>query len=488
MSERLKNAGDADATLVPGEQLKDADDADATLLLRGGERLTDATDAEATLALPTPGRRRNSPFAPKIDQQATAADISALGGLNPLVAAANSILAAVAQIRHSLTHPDPAGLRARLREQIAAFESAARAAKVPQERMLQARYALCALLDDAAGSTPWGRAWTTDGLVAEVHGEAIGGDKFFPQLEQMLSNPAGSLDLLEFFYLCLSLGFEGRYRSGEGGKAALAQTRARVYDAILKQRPQAGTELSGHWQGVRASARPARGSPGLWLAASACALVLAGIYFGYSVALGTRSDPVAREIARLKLAPPTKVAAAPLAAPTITAAPAPAAIVPALVEPAPAAPPAPAVPPSRVTLGQQLAKAIGGEVELVEADGASVIVLRSDGMFGSGSARPVAALTPAILRIAETLDKVPGSIVVVGHTDDVPIRTARFPSNWELSTERARLVMSLLATRLADPSRLRAEGVADSEPLAPNDSDANRARNRRVAIIVRTPS
>jgi type VI secretion system protein ImpK len=78
--------------------------------------------------------------------------------------------------------------------------------------------------------------------------------------------------------------------------------------------------------------------------------------------------------------------------------------------------------------------------------------------------------------------------VVTGHTDDVPIRTARFPSNWELSAERARSVSALMATRLREPGRLRAEGVADSEPLVANDGSANRARNRRVAIILRTAS
>ena len=70
----------------------------------------------------------------------------------------------------------------------------------------------------------------------------------------------------------------------------------------------------------------------------------------------------------------------------------------------------------------------------------------------------------------------------------LPIRRARFPSNWELSTERARSVVELMQPRLRQPGRLRAEGVADSEPVAPNDTAANRARNRRVAILLRNAS
>ena len=119
-------------------------------------------------------------------------------------------------------------------------------------------------------------------------------------------------------------------------------------------------------------------------------------------------------------------------------------------------------------------------------NGTSTIVIRSDQLFASGSARIEASLEPVVLRIAEALDKVPATILVTGHTDDVPIRTARFPSNWELSTERAASIVRLMSSRLGDGKRLRAEGLADSEPIAPNDSAANRARNRRVVIILRS--
>ena len=126
-------------------------------------------DAEATVALPTPGRRR-SPFAPVLDRAAAAADLAALGGLNPLVEAANPILAAVPQIRHALRHPDPAALRKRLVEQVREFERSARAAKIPELQVVTARFALCALLDDSAQATPWGRSWTGASILEEIQG------------------------------------------------------------------------------------------------------------------------------------------------------------------------------------------------------------------------------------------------------------------------------------------------------------------------------
>ena len=138
-------------------------------------------------------------------------------------------------------------------------------------------------------------------------------------------------------------------------------------------------------------------------------------------------------------------------------------------------------------ISEQLTAEIArGEVAVTDAAGMSTIVIRSDRLFASGNARLEAAIEPVILRVAEALDRVPGTVLVTGHTDDVPIRTARFPSNWELSTERAASVVKLMAGKLKEPARLRAEGLADSAPAAPNDSAANRARNRRVTILLRS--
>jgi type VI secretion system protein ImpK len=421
------------------------------------ERAQQDDDADATVVLPTPGRKRSA-FSPAIERQAAAADLAALGGLNLLVEAANPILAAVPQIRHALRHPDPAGLRARLREQIDGFERSAIAAGIPDDQMQTARFALCALLDDSAAATPWGREWAS--LVAEVEGgEDNGAEKFFSVLDEMLAAPEGHAELLEFFYVCLALGFEGRLRTGD--RQALVQTRTKVYEFIEQRQGKKSTELSARWRGAQIRAKRVPGALAIWGAASACALILAGLYFGYSVLLGSRSDPVARDLARLKLPPITLAGAAakPVAQPGVPSA------------------------------AEQLAKTIGGaDVDVSQIAEGTLILLKGDQLFPPGSTRPDPKVQPVIERVAQGLDKLPGAVLVTGHTDDQPIRTARFPSNWELSTERARNVVGLLAAEMKDPTRLRAEGLADSEPLVPNDSAANRAKNRRVAIILRSGS
>ena len=208
-------------------------------------------DADATVVQPIAGRRPGQfRFAPSLDRQATAADLAVLGGLNPLVEAANPLLDALPQIRHALRHPDPAGLRTRLRSQLAAFDRAALACGIAEDRRFVARYALCAALDDAAAATPWGRDWLKHGLVSELHGDGTGADKFFALLDPMLAQPREYRDLLELFYVCLALGYEGRYRGGEGGRLALAQARARLHGIVSGGRALADGELSAHWRGA----------------------------------------------------------------------------------------------------------------------------------------------------------------------------------------------------------------------------------------------
>jgi type VI secretion system protein ImpK len=375
-----------------------------------------------------------------------AADIGDLGGLNPLVSAANPVLAAVAQIRHTLKHPDPQALRARLRERIDAFESVARSAGDSDDAVAAARFALEALVNESAASTPWGADWTVDE-----------GEKFFELVEHYSTDAAKHRDLLEFFFTCLALGYEGRYRQQAEGRQKLAGIRSNLLGQLRGLRPPRDGELSAHWRGVQAPQRRPAGALGFWLAGAAAALLLAVLYGGYSVSLGTRSDPVARDLAQLRAAP----------------------------EP-PAARPAARPAPVPDIAGQLSAEISRGEVAVVDAAGKSTIVIRSDRLFASGSTRLEPGIEPVVLRVAVALDRVPGSILVTGHTDDVPIRTARFPSNWELSTERAASVVKLMSGKLKDPARLRAEGLADSAPAAPNDTAANRARNRRVEIVLRS--
>ncbi|MDH5592382.1 MAG: MotB family protein, partial [Gammaproteobacteria bacterium] len=114
-----------------------------------------------------------------------------------------------------------------------------------------------------------------------------------------------------------------------------------------------------------------------------------------------------------------------------------------------------------------------------------VIRIRENGSFQSGDAKLNREFIPILDKIHDVLVKTDGQLAVAGHTDDVPINTPRYRSNWELSTSRATSVVHvLLRHEDIPPERFVLEGYAETHPLAPNDTVENRARNRRVEIVV----
>ncbi len=122
----------------------------------------------------------------------------------------------------------------------------------------------------------------------------------------------------------------------------------------------------------------------------------------------------------------------------------------------------------------------------VETQGNSVTVrLPEEIAFPSGSDRLSSDILPIIALVGNALKDSPGLIMVSGHTDDQPIASSEFRSNWELSTDRAVSVVHQFMTLSGiDPARLSAVGYADTRPLVPNDTPENRAKNRRVEINI----
>ncbi|MCS7152169.1 MAG: OmpA family protein [Endomicrobia bacterium] len=107
-------------------------------------------------------------------------------------------------------------------------------------------------------------------------------------------------------------------------------------------------------------------------------------------------------------------------------------------------------------------------------------------MFDSGKADIYLEAKQVIRGIAALLTDEPNRISIEGHTDNTPINTPEFPSNWELSTKRATNVLKYLLEELKfDPKRLTAAGFGEWHPVAPNDTPENKAKNRRVDLIVR---
>ena len=114
-----------------------------------------------------------------------------------------------------------------------------------------------------------------------------------------------------------------------------------------------------------------------------------------------------------------------------------------------------------------------------------VISLREAGFFASGSATPQPETLPTLSKIAAALANSPYDLRVEGHTDNLPIHTSEFDSNWELSTARAtRIARLLLDLHAVSQNRLSAAGYAEFHPVAPNDTPEGRAENRRVDLVI----
>lgn len=375
---------------------------------------------------------------------------------NVLVAAANPLINAIPQIRHSVSHEDPAQLRQQLIDQIRRFELNCQQSGLGYEVIIGARYCLCTALDEAAALTPWGSrgVWTSNGLLVTFHNETWGGEKFFQLLAKLSQNPRRHILMLELIYFCLLLGFEGRYRVLDNGRSQLETIKQRLLQMIKSVRGSYAAALSPHPTDQPVLRKLWRPMIPLWACAAVAGLAACLFYIVLNWRLGDYTSPVLARIYQTAL-PEVKIG-----------------------NPAPP-------PPATLNLRAFLKPEIDAGLVAVrdEAD-RSVVTLKGDGLFASAATEVRGGYIDVIQRIAAAMNNVSGQIQVIGYSDNVPIRSARFASNFELSLARARSVQTLLQQQLAQPSRVKAEGRGESNPLVPNTSAENRARNRRVEITL----
>jgi len=434
-------------------------------------------DSDRTILRPTPGGRRGqaSPSAPtpppqpqpyaqpppqpygEPAAQATPAGLADLsGGLNPLTAAATTLLALIAQLRDSASHPDPESLFQHVSQEVQQFEAAARSKGQAADTILGARYVLCTAIDETVLNTPWGgqSVWATQTLLGTFHNETWGGEKFFQLLDRLIQEPARNLYLLELMYLCISLGFEGKFRVQERGRAMLESVQDNLYQTIRMHRGDVERSLSPRWQGVQDKrTRLARYVP-LWVVAAVSAGLLMLVYWVFLIAINNASNPAMSEMAALGRNVPPLVRDRAF------------------------------VPAPRSDLRDYLQDQIrAGLVDVSDIAGGQVVTMGGDGLFASGRSEIRSESVPLLMAIADALNQVPGQVLVTGHTDNVPINSLRYPSNWALSEDRANAVRQILSSRVA-PQRIAAQGLADTQPVAPNDTSANKAMNRRVEITL----
>ena len=399
-----------------------------------------------------------SPVAARQVRVATPHDTVDVMGVsqNPLVQAATPLLLLAAQLRHSVQAADTLRLREQCESQIQKFEARAREARCSPEAVLTARYALCAVLDEAVLNAPWGErsGWAQRTLLVTFHGESYGGAKFFVILERLREDVRRHIDLLELFYLCLSMGFNGRYQIEADGQMRLSAIQDDLYRLVRSERGSPPPQLSPQWQGVEdRRSRLWQWLP-LWVVSTVAACLVITVFLSLHTRLNRLAAPINTELAAIGMEGGR---------------------VPEEIRPA-----------VRLRLGELLASEQAAGLLTVEdePDGRSRVRLNAAAMFESGGVTVDPGQQPLLARIADAIDQLPGRVLVVGHTDDQPLRSLLYKDNFALSAARAQAVADVLGKQLRDAARVEHAGAGDAQPIArPVGVAANRARNRRVEIL-----
>jgi len=142
--------------------------------------------------------------------------------------------------------------------------------------------------------------------------------------------------------------------------------------------------------------------------------------------------------------------------------------------------------PSLQVLTSDLQEQIkAGEIQISMQQRGLVVSFSQAALFPSGEDVIAARAYPGLQKVATAIRKIPNPVRLEGHTDSVPINTPRFRSNWELSAARSIALLELLSTRFGLPKeRISIAGYADTAPAASNDTEAGRAKNRRVDLVI----
>jgi type VI secretion system protein ImpK len=253
--------------------------------------------SDQTVIVPTPGGQRNTPLpagnsgAAEVPSFNTKVDVQT--AINPVVLAATNLLNVVVKLKTEINLQDVQDLHRKLGQELQSFDQTLRQKNIDEEQIIRARYLLCTVIDETALNTPWGRnsPWSSHSLLSIFHKETFGGERCFTVLQKLLENPGRNLDLLELNYICLSLGFEGKFRVEQRGFEQLEIIRDNLFHTIEKHKPEFNADLSDKWKGLNTKEKSLTQYIPLWVILSFALLILVTIYIGFRVWIYNDTQP-----------------------------------------------------------------------------------------------------------------------------------------------------------------------------------------------------
>lgn len=429
--------------------------------------MQDFDDSDKTIVIPRPGGVQRAPtkppaedetLVPELNKTSTGTSFSVSGiGTNPILDAATTLIALAVELRNTPVVNNVDLLHKQCLNQMRDFENQLRKADIEADDISDARYCLCTVIDETVLNTPWGTnsMWSTKSLLSIFYKQTWGGEQFFAILDSRIGNPAKNKDLLEFMYVCLELGFEGKFRVDPNGYKQLEEYKDRLYRELTRLQGEQSREISPRWRSNVPEIISSSKKVPVWMVGLVLAAALLGLYMTFSYQLSQQANPVYERFATL--IPEVSIESE--------------------------------NSQMYVDYANQLRQLLSTEIEMdklmvIESvDKVSIIIINGQ-MFDSGSASLNESYMPLLEKVGQVLTTVPGKIEVIGHSDDQKIFTARYHSNWALSLARANSVVRYLSGNSRIAARVTAEGRGDADPMVPNNSKENRAKNRRVEIML----
>ncbi len=367
---------------------------------------------------------------------------------NPLISEGDALLALVPQLRSTAQIADVAQLRARIVNLLQHYDDALQQRGVAPAQAQKAHFVLCALVDEVVEAMPWGAGgrWERLNPLKAAIG-TVASDSTVRQFAQLSVDRSSSRALRELTYVALALGFDARGRGPTAGIGEADQIRSRL--AQVLKRAQAS--LSVRWQPAVGRASAFGSWLPLWVGTFVVGALLAVLYFSLTLTLASKSDRVFAQIAALRLPAPEKTNAPPAAQPRLL---------------------------------PLLSTATTQALQVRDEIDRSIVTVNDDTLFGPAGASLLRAGADALRPVAAALLGTKGQVLILGHTDGHSERSARFPSEWELSIERAHAVHDALLLFGVPQTRMRYDGRADSEPLTSAGPNQARAHSGRIEIVL----
>ena len=382
---------------------------------------------------------------------------NAVNVYNPLIEAAKPVLILANSMQQTTSQLSSDSLINKFSLLINNFEENAEKNGAKYDAIQAVKYCLCTFVDELAVRAGWAdETWSKNSLLVSFYDETWGGERFFEIIQNLKQDSDKNIDLLEFMYLCLQFGYKGKYQVLNNGELEIDKIKRDLLALIHSKRPDQTANLFKHNPIITNNIqRKRRLAIPLWVVGVLGAVALGVGYFTMQWSLGDKFNTASTKVNSLKL--PSVITKQQDTQKTVRL---------------------------RPLLENEIARKL---VSVEDFQDRSTVTILGDGLFESGSAQIQDQYYPVLAAVSQALDSVEGQIIVTGYTDNQPIQSLNFPSNWHLSQARADAVKEILLNYVKNGgTRIRSEGRGSTDPVAPNDTLENRAKNRRVEITLFT--